>query len=110
MRDDDGIVVSGRDSSHCLLPVFGSEMVLPGDEQPRLRVKLQKLGSPLVNQMIGHNEHRLFGQIKASQFHGGGRHGPGLAGTNDVSQKRAAALKNPPDRVLLMRRKIAVTE
>ena len=110
MGDDDGIVVPGRDSRHRLLPVFGREMFLPGDEQPRLRVKLQKLRSPLVHQVIGNDEHGLFGQIKAAQFHCGGRHGPGLPGSHDVSQKRASTLKNPPNCILLMRRKIAVAE
>ena len=100
----------GRDSRHRLLPVFGREVFLPGDEQPGLRVKLQKLRSPLVDQVIGNDEHRFLGQIKAAEFHGGGRHGPGFPGSHDMSQERASTLKNPPNCILLMGRKIAVAK
>ncbi len=110
MGDDDGVVVPRRDSRHRLLPVFSSEMFLSGDEQPRLRVKLEKLRSPLVDQVIGNNEHGFLGQIKATQFHGGGRHRPGFPGSHDVSQKRTSTLKNSPNCILLMGCKIAVAE
>ena len=60
--------------------------------------------------MVGHHEHWLLGQIKPAEFHRGGRHGPGLSRSHDVGQERTSTLKNSPDRILLMGRKIAVTK
>ena len=110
MGDDHGVIVSRGNASHRLLAIAGLKLILPGDEKPGLRVQLQKLRSPLVHQMIRHDEHRLLGEIQAAEFHRGGGHGPGLAGTNDMRQQWASALENSPDCVLLMRREIAVAE
>jgi hypothetical protein len=60
------------------LAVAGRKVVLPGDEEPRLRIQLQELRAPLFDQMIRHDEHRLLGKPQAAQFHRGGGHGPGL--------------------------------
>ena len=108
--DDHGIVVPGGDARHRLLAIAGLEVVLPGHEEPGLRVQLQKLRSPLVHQMIRHHEHRLLRQLQAAEFHRGGGHGPGLARSHDVGQQWAAALENSPDGILLMRREVSIAK
>jgi hypothetical protein len=90
------------------LPV--SKWSFPATNKPSLRVQLQKLRSPLVHQMIRHDEHRLLREIQAAEFHRGGGHGPGLARSHDMRQQWAAALEDAPDCVLLMRREISVAE
>ena len=110
MGHDHGVIVSSGDASHRLLTIAGIKVVLPGDEKASLRVQLQKLRSPLVDQMIRHDEHRLLGEIQAAEFHRGGGHGPGLARSHDMRQQRATALQDAPDSVLLMRRKIPVAK
>src|ERR1700734_3359975 len=106
MRDDHGVIVSRSDASHRLLPIASLKLILPGDEKPRLRVQLQKLRSPLVHQMIWHDEHRLLSEIQAAEFHRGGSHSPGLARSDDMRQQWTAALENSPHSILLMRREI----
>ena len=102
VRDDDGVVIAGRDARHGALAVAGREMILAGDEELGLRIELQEFRAPLFDQMIGHDEHGLLGQTQAAQFHGGGRHGPGLSCADDMGEQRAAALQDAPDRVLLV--------
>jgi len=75
-----------------------------------LRINLQKLGAPLLDHMIGHDEHGFFRQTKAAHFHSGGGHGPRLPGTHDVRQQRAAALHDPPDGILLVTGEVPVAQ
>ena len=83
---------------------------MAGDEQIGLRIKLQERRAPLLDQVIGHDDHGLFRQPQAAHFHRGGRHGPGLARAHDVGQQRAAALQNAPDGVFLVRVEIVVAQ
>ena len=85
-------------------------MLPPRDEQPGLRIELEELRAPLLDEMIGHHEHRFFRQTKAAHFHSGGGHGPGLARSHDVRQQRAAALHDPPHRIFLMAGQVSVAQ
>ena len=110
VRDDHRVIVAGGDARHRLLAVAGREMLLAGDEELGLRIELQELRAPLLDQVIGHDEHRLFREAETAHFHGGGGHRPGLARADDVRQQRAAALQDPPDGVFLVRRQVAVAQ
>ena len=110
MRNNDGIIVAGRDSTHRLLAVPSREMVLPCNEQPGLWVKLQKLCAPLIHQMVRHHEHRLLRQVKSAKFHGRRGHRPRFARPYDVGQQRASSLENAPDGVLLVWREVFAAE
>ena len=110
VRDDDGVIIAGRDARHGPLAVAGGEMVLAGDEELGLRIKLQERRAPLLDQMIGHDEHRLFREAQAAHFHRGGRHRPGLARADDMRQQRAAALQDAPDRVFLVAGRSSVAQ
>ena len=110
VRDDDGVVVAAGDAGHRALAVAGREMLLAGDEEPGLRIEFQEFRAPLLDQMVGHDEHGLLGQPQAAHFHRGGRHRPGLSRADDVGQQRAAALQDAPDRVFLVRGQVAVAQ
>ena len=110
VRDDDGVVVAGRDAGHGALAVAAREMLLARDEELGLRIELQEFRAPLLDQMVGHHEHGLLGQPHAAHFHGGGRHGPGLSRADDMGEQRAAALQGAPDRVLLVGSEVMVAQ
>ena len=55
--------------SHCRLPFPGFEVVLPSDENSGLGVQLQKLRSPLVHQMIRHDERRFLRRVQPAKLH-----------------------------------------
>ena len=69
-------------------------MVFPTDEQARLGVKLQKLGAPLIHQVIRHHEHGLLRQVQSAKFHGGRGHRPRFSRADDVRQQRTATLED----------------
>jgi hypothetical protein len=54
--------------SHCRLPFPGFEVVLPSDENSGLGVQLQKLRSPLVHQMIRHDERRFLRRVQPAKL------------------------------------------
>ena len=110
MGDDNRVIVSSGDASHSLLPIAGRKVVLTGYKEPSVRVQLQELCSPLIHQMIRHDEHRLFREIQTAEFHRRGSHGPGLASSYDMRQQWAAALKDSPYSILLMWRQISIAK
>jgi len=110
VRDDDGVVVTGRNARHGTLAIAVGEMILGGDEQLGLRIKLEKGSAPLFDEVIGHHQHRFLRQTHAAQFHRGGRHSPGLSCADDVGEFRTAALQDAPDSVFLVGRQIVVAQ
>ena len=110
VRDDHGVVVAARNAGHRALPVAGREMVPARDEEPGLGIELQEFRSPLLDQMVGHDEHGLFGKAQTAHFHSGGRHRPGLSRADNMGEQRAAALQDAPDRVLLVTGQVMVAQ
>jgi hypothetical protein len=82
----------------CRLPVAKSSFACY--KEPSLRVQLQELCSPLVDQVIRRDKHRLLGEIEAAEFHRSGSHGPGLARSHDMRQQWAATLEDSPYGIL----------
>jgi hypothetical protein len=110
MRDDHGVVAAAGNAGHGAPAVAAREMVPAGNEEFGLRIQLEKFRAPLLDQMVGHHEHGLFGKPQAAHLHGGGRHRPGLAPADHMAQKRAAALQHAPDRVFLVRGQVTVAQ
>ena len=62
---------------------------LPAMKRFALRIELEKLRAPLLDQVIRHDEHRLLRKPQPPHFHRGGRHRPGLPRPDDMRQQRA---------------------
>lgn len=57
VADDNGIIVAGGDPGAEFLTVSGLKVFLGRDQNIGGGVQPQKLGSPLLCQMVGNNEH-----------------------------------------------------
>ena len=64
MTDNNGIVVAGGDAPTEFLAVFGFKILAGSNEDICRRIKLQKLGGPLLGQMVGNNEQRFLAQAQ----------------------------------------------
>jgi len=67
-----------------------------------VRVEREKCGAPLLNQMIGHDDHGLCGQAEAFHFHRGRGHHGRLPCADAVRQQCVVILECAPYRVLLV--------
>ena len=102
VADDDGVIVAGGDPCTEALAVLGLE-VLSGCHQNIGRgIELQILGRPLFCQMVGDHEQALMAQAKTLAFLGSGNHFVGLAGSNDMRQKRIASVEDVGNGINLM--------
>ena len=59
MRYDDGIPITGSDTSEQPLPVLFGEVRLVGYQDVCVRVELVKLVFPLIQQVIRYDDHGL---------------------------------------------------
>ena len=89
-----------RDMAFCRLPA--AKASLPATKILRMRVERQKCRAPLLDQMIGHDDHRLCRKAKAFHLHGGGGHHGCFARADAVREQRVVVLKHPPYRVFLV--------
>ena len=102
MANDDCIVVAGGNSAAELLTVSWFKVFLCGSEDICRGIQAQELGSPLLCQMVGHNEKGLLTQAKPLAFHGSGHHLESFSRTNLVRKERIAAVENVRHSVELM--------
>ena len=102
MADDDGIVVAGGDAGAEFFAVGGLKVLAPCHQQLGIRVEVQKLRSPLLRQVIGHNKQRFLAQPQPFCFHSGCRHFVGLASPHFVCKQRITAIKHMSNGVALV--------
>ena len=76
----------------------------------RVRIELQELRAPLLDQVVGNNDHWLIRQAEAVQFHAGCRHLVGLARRRRNAPAACCRFGRAPDRVFLMRVEIVVAQ
>ena len=102
MADDDSIVITSSNP--------GTELLAPGffkvtfgcDEDIGRRIQTQKLGCPLLSQMIRDDDHTLGTQTEPLGFHRSSHHLKGLARTYLMGEQRITAIKNVGDSVALV--------
>ena len=82
--DDDGVVVTGGNARHGPLAVAGGELVFAGDEEIGVRIELEEFGGPLIDQVIGDDEHGFLREAEPFEFHRGRHERVRLAGSHDV--------------------------
>ena len=70
MADNNGIIVAGGDAPTEFLTVFGFKILTGSDKDVRCRIKLQKLGGPLLCQVVGHHKEGFLAQPQPFCFHG----------------------------------------
>ena len=99
VADDNSIVVAGGNSSAELLTVSRLKVFLGGSEDVRRGIQSQELGSPLLCQMVRHNEKGLLTQAKTLAFHGSSDHLEGLACTHFVCKESIAAVEDVSYRI-----------
>ena len=102
MPDDDGIVVAGGDAGAEFFAVGSFKILAPCHQQLGIRVEVQKLRSPLLRQVIGHNKQRFLAQPQPFCFHSGCRHFVGFARANFVCKQRITAIKHMSNGVALV--------
>ena len=102
MGNDYRVVVSTGDARHRFLAIPCRKAILARHEDIGLRVEHQERRTPLVNEVIGNNNHGLCGKAKPSHLHRGGGDFPGFSSAHRVRQKRAVALQLAPHRILLV--------
>ena len=108
--DDDGVVVAGGNARHGPLAVAGGELVFAGDEEIGVRIELEEFGGPLIDQVIGDDEHGLLSEAEPFEFHRGRHERERFPGSDDVADQGGIRLQNAPGGVLLVRRQFAVAE
>ena len=86
-----------------MLAALAREVFLAGDEQLGVGIELHELAGELLQQVVGHDVHRLLDEAGLLHLHAGGGHREGLAGADGVGEQRVAAAHAAPDGVLLMR-------
>ena len=101
--DDDAVPLAAGDLGGQDLAAFPRQVFLGGDEQLGVGIELHELAGELLQQMVGHDIHRLLDQPGLFHLHAGGGHRVGLAGPDGVGQQRVAAAHAAPDGVFLMR-------
>ncbi|HEX4227840.1 MAG TPA: hypothetical protein VHZ07_04170 [Bryobacteraceae bacterium] len=79
MRDDDPVVIARRDAVHGFLAGAGGEGVLARNEDMGVRIEGEERRAPLLDQVIGHDDHGFARQSQALHLRGGGDHLEGLA-------------------------------
>ena len=102
VRHDHGVIVAGGDARHGFLPVARGKGFLAGNEELRMRVKRKKCRAPLLDEMIGHDDHGLCREAEAFHFHRGSGHHGRLSRADAVRQQGVVALKRPPYRIFLV--------
>ncbi len=102
MRDDHRVIVAGGDARHGFLAVPGGEGILAGDEDVGIGIESEERRSPLLNQVVGHDDHGLVREAQALHLHSGGGHDGGFAGADAVREQGTVVLQDAPYRVLLV--------
>src|SRR5271166_2728930 len=101
--DDDAVPVTAGDLGGEVLAALLRHVLLGGDQQPGVGIKLLELAGELLEHVVGHGVDRLFDQPGLLHLHAGGGHGEGLAAAHNMAEQRVAAAHAPPDGVLLVR-------
>ena len=100
--DDHRIIIAGRNSRTEFFPVAGFKILFRRNQNVGGRVKTQELGSPLLRQVIGHDEHAFLAQAKPLAFHGSRHHLERLARAHLMGKQRVAAVQDMCDSVPLV--------
>ena len=64
MPDNNGVIVACGDAPTEFLAVFGFKILAGGNEDICRRIELQKLGRPLLRQVVGHNKEGFLAQAQ----------------------------------------------
>ena len=100
---DDGIPVLAGNLSIELFLLIPFQLFLGRDEDMRIRIEAEELGTELCGQVTWHNHEGLMAKTDALGFHGGSLHLERLARTDDMRKERIAAEQGMRYRVLLVR-------
>ena len=68
VRHDHRVIIAGGDARHGLLPVARGKGLLAGDEDMRVRIERKKRRAPLLDEMIGHDDHGLCREARGASF------------------------------------------
>ena len=93
MTDDDSIVVACGDSAAEALAVFGFEVFGRGHQDVGTGVELQILRSPLLRQMIRHNDQAFLAETQPFAFLCQRHHGIGLACADHMAKQLISAIQ-----------------
>ena len=69
MSHDDRIIITGSDTGAEFLAVAGLKVLFRGNEDVGRGIQPQKLGRPLLGQMVRHGKERLVTKPKTLAFH-----------------------------------------
>ena len=86
MSDDDGIIVTGGDSTAEAPAVLCFKVFLRGDQDVSGGIELQELCCPLLRQMVGDDKQGFRTKSKPFRLHCSSDHLESLARTNRVCQ------------------------
>ena len=103
MSNNHSIPIAISNTSHQLLTLTGFKILFTCYQDIGIRIKLQKLLTPLPHQMIRHNNHRLICQTHTAQFHCRSNHCERLACSDYMVKQSKILLRNPPHGILLRR-------
>ena len=101
--DDDAVPLAAGDLGGQELAAVPRQILLGGDEQLGVGVELHELAGELLQQVVGHDVHRLLDEAGLLHLHAGGGHREGLAGADGVGEQRVAGTHAAPDGVVLVR-------
>ena len=103
MSHNDGIPFSRGDTPEQPFPILFGEVRLVRHKDVRVGIELVKFVPPLVQQMVGYDDHRLGKKAHALGFHHRGDTGQRFARAHNVVEQRCAFLNAAPDHILLVR-------
>ncbi len=100
--DNDRIVVASGDPTTEFLAVFGLKILAGRNEDVRCRIELQKLGGPLLCQVVRNNEQGFLTKAQPLALHGGSYHFKSLARAHHMGKQGISTVQNVRDGVDLV--------
>ena len=102
MRHDDNIPVARGNLAQQAAAVLDLKIFLACGQHLGAGVEPVHIGSPLLNQVVRHHDHRFLGQTHAAALHGARNAGEGLASSHGMVDQHEALVDAAPDGVELV--------